>query len=81
MPRVTLSGPIKTAAGGRGTCDIEARTIQELLDRLGEAYPKLKPHFERGVAVAVDGEIYRDDWFRPLSPDSEVVVLPRMAGG
>ena len=22
-----------------------------------------------------------DDWFRPLSPDSEVVILPRMAGG
>jgi molybdopterin synthase sulfur carrier subunit len=81
MPRVTLSGPMKMAAGGLGACDIEARTIHELLERLGEAHPKLKPHFERGVAVAVDGEIYRDDWFRPLSPDSEVVVLPRMAGG
>ncbi len=81
MPRVTLSGPMKTAAGGRGACDIDAKTIHELLERLGEAFPRLKPHFERGVAVAVDGEIYRDDWFRPLSPDSEVVILPRMAGG
>ncbi len=81
MHRVRLSGPIKTAAGGQGACDIDASTIHELLERLGEAYPKLKPHFERGVAVAVNGEIYRDDWFRPLAPDSEVVVLPRMAGG
>ncbi|MBL8707537.1 MAG: MoaD/ThiS family protein, partial [Rhodospirillales bacterium] len=41
MPRVKLSGPMKTAAGGLGACDIEARTIHELLERLGDAYPKL----------------------------------------
>ena len=35
----------------------------------------------RGVAVAIDGQIYRDDWFRPIPPGSEVVILPRMAGG
>jgi len=43
--------------------------------------PALKPLIERGVAVAIDGQIYRDDWLRPIPPGSEVVLLPRMAGG
>jgi sulfur-carrier protein len=36
---------------------------------------------ERGVAVAINGEIYRDDWLRAIPPGSEVVILPKMAGG
>ena len=36
---------------------------------------------DRGVAVSIDGQIYRDDWFRPIPPGSEVFLLPRMAGG
>jgi len=81
MVQVMLSGPLKTAAGGRAELKVEAATIHQLLSRLGQDHPKLKPLLERGVAVAIDGEIYRDDWFRPIPPGSEVVILPRMAGG
>ena len=41
----------------------------------------LKPILDRGVAVAIDGEIYRDAWFQPIPPDSEVFILPPIAGG
>ncbi|HKF70308.1 MAG TPA: MoaD/ThiS family protein [Stellaceae bacterium] len=81
MVQVTLSGPLKVAAGGRAQVEVEAATIQQLLTRLEKAHPKLKPLIERGVAVAIDGEIYRDDWLRAIPPGSEVVLLPRMAGG
>ncbi len=81
MVQVTLSGPLKTAAGGRASLEIEAATIHQLLTRLEKDHPKLKPLIERGVAVAIDGQIYRDDWLRPIPPGSEVVLLPRMAGG
>jgi sulfur-carrier protein len=81
MVQVTLSGPLKTAAGGRTTVEIEAATIHQLITRLEKDHPKLKPLIERGVAVAIDGQIYRDDWLRPIPPGSEVVVLPRLAGG
>ena len=81
MVRVMLGGTLKSAAGGASEFDVEARDIKELLSRLGEACPELKPRLERGVAVAIDGRIYRDAWFEPVPPDSEVYILPRMSGG
>jgi sulfur-carrier protein len=81
MVRVQLSGTLKSHAGGRGEIEIEAANVKQLLDALGTACPKLKPLLEKGVAVAIDGEIYRDSWFQPIRPDSEVFILPRLAGG
>ncbi len=81
MVQVMLTGPLKVAAGGRTEIEVEAATIHQLLSRLGQEHPKLKPMLERGVAVSIDGQIYRDDWFRPIPPGSEVFILPRMAGG
>ena len=81
MVRVMLGGTLKSAAGGTSEFDVEARDIKELLSRLGEACPELKPRLERGVAVAIDGRIFRDAWFEPVPPDSEVYILPRMSGG
>ena len=51
------------------------------LARLGEDYPGLKPQLDRGVSVSIDGKIYRDAWFQPIPPGSEVFLLPRLAGG
>ena len=33
------------------------------------------------MAVSIDGRIYRNAWFEPVPPDSEVFILPRMSGG
>jgi molybdopterin converting factor small subunit len=81
MVQVRLSGSLKAAAGGRSEFEVEAANIHQLLTRLGEQHPKLKPVLDRGVAVSIDGQIYRDDRFRPIPPGSEVFILPRMAGG
>jgi sulfur-carrier protein len=79
--KVKLSGPLKSAAGGRDELEVEAATIHEMLARLGEVHPALKPIIENGVAVAVDGQIFRGDWFRPIPPGAEVFILPRLTGG
>ncbi|NNG04679.1 MAG: MoaD/ThiS family protein [Inquilinus sp.] len=81
MVRVTLAGPLQAAAGGQSEFELEAATIRELLTRLGKDHPKLKPILDEGVTVAIDGELYRRAWFQPIPPDSEVYILPRMAGG
>ena len=81
MVQVMLSGSLRAAAGGRSEFEVEAANIHQLLSRLGQDHPKLKPMLDRGVAVAIDGQIYRDDRFRAIAPDSEVFILPRMAGG
>jgi hypothetical protein len=33
------------------------------------------------VAVAIDGQIYQDTLHEPIAPDSEVFILPQIAGG
>ncbi|MEM1047023.1 MAG: MoaD/ThiS family protein [Pseudomonadota bacterium] len=81
MVKVTIWGSLQSATDGAEAVEVEARTTRELLDRLAEAYPGLKPQIERGVSVAIDGEIYRDAWFTPIRADSEVILMPYMAGG
>lgn len=81
MVKVRLGGSLKQYAGGETEFDIAATNIRQLLTGLGEACPKLAPILEAGVAVAINGEIYRNAWFQPVPPDSEVFILPRIAGG
>jgi len=81
MANVLVWSSLRSHTGGQANLQIEARTVRELLDRLGDSYPGLKPQLQRGVSVAIDGVIYRDGWLENLKPDSEVVLLPRMVGG
>jgi molybdopterin synthase sulfur carrier subunit len=81
MVQVVLWGSLKRAAHGKSEVEVEAADIRQLLARLGEAYPDLKPQLERGVSVSIDGLIYTNAWFQPIRPTSEVVLLPRLAGG
>jgi molybdopterin converting factor small subunit len=81
MVRVAIWGSLRAATGGRAEVEVEAGNLRELLDRLTQAYPDLKPQIDRGVSVVIDGLVYNDSWFTPIGPDSEVVLLPRIVGG
>jgi sulfur-carrier protein len=81
MVRVAIWGSLRAATGGRAEVEVEAVNLRELLDRLAEAYPGIRPQIDRGVSVAIDGLVYNDSWFTPVRPDSEVVLLPRIVGG
>jgi hypothetical protein len=41
----------------------------------------MKPHIERGIAVSINGKIFRDSWDQALPPNAEIYLLPRIAGG
>ncbi len=81
MVQVRLSGNVQKAAGGVSELEIEAKNIRQLLTGLGKQYPELKPHLDKGVAVSINGTVYQDSWFQPIPPDSEVYIIPRLAGG
>ncbi len=81
MVKVAIWGSLRAATDGRAEVEVEAKNLRELLDRLAQAYPGIKPQIERGVSVSIDGLIYNDSWFTPVDPDSEVVLLPRIIGG
>ena len=81
MLRVRLGGPLMSQAGGVTEFEVEAANIRELIARLGELYPQLRPVLDRGVAVAVNGTIYRGAFLVPLPEGSEVYLLPALVGG
>jgi len=81
MVKVMVWGSLRPLTGGEAEVEVEAATTREVLDRLVEKHPGLKPRIERGVSLAIDGTIYKEDWFTPVKPDSEVVLMPRMVGG
>ncbi|MEZ7813549.1 MAG: molybdopterin synthase sulfur carrier subunit [Paracoccaceae bacterium] len=81
MVAVTLWGTMRQYADGRKTVEVEATNFKELCDALVSHYPGMKPQIERGVSMAIDGLIYKEAWFTPISPTSEVVLMPFMQGG
>jgi molybdopterin converting factor small subunit len=81
MVEVTLWGSLSAAAGGEQTLEVEAKDIRELFRNLAERYPGLEPFIERGIAVSIDGVIYRDTWSKELPKGAEIFLLPRLAGG
>ncbi len=61
--------------------DVQARDVRGLIAELERRFPGLGAHVERRMAIAIDGEIHQDALAAPLAPDSEVVLIPRIAGG
>ena len=81
MARVVLTGNLRKFTGGETELELEAGDVRQLFRLLGERYPQLRPHLEESLAVAIDGQIYQDAWLEPIARDSEVHLLPRIAGG
>jgi sulfur-carrier protein len=81
MVEVHLWGALRPLVGGALSVSIDARNIRELFKKLVEDYPGMEPHIKRGVAVSIDGKIYRDSWDTALPETAEIYLLPRIPGG
>jgi cephalosporin hydroxylase/molybdopterin converting factor small subunit len=81
MARVVLIGNLSQITGGVAEFTVSATSIKQLFAQLAELHPALGPHLAEGVAVAIDGQIYQDTLLEPIGPDSEVFILPQIAGG
>lgn len=81
MAEVKIWGSLRPATGGAATIDIEATTIRELLRKLEERYPDTAPFIKAGIAVSIDGVLYRNSWEQKLPVSAEIYLLPRIAGG
>ena len=81
MARVVLIGNLAQLTGGVAEFQVSATSVKQLFERLTELHPTLGPHLQDGVAVAIDGQIYQDSLTEPIDPDSEVFILPQIAGG
>jgi molybdopterin converting factor small subunit len=81
MARVVLIGNLAQVTGGVAEFNLSATSVQQLFRQLAELHPALAPHLESGVAVAIDGQIFQDALLEPIAANSEVFLLPAIAGG
>lgn len=81
MLTVRANGSVRNALEGAESVEVAASTIRELMARLTERYPELEGEFDAGVAVAINGEVYRDDRDVTIPENAEVFLLPRIPGG
>jgi molybdopterin synthase sulfur carrier subunit len=81
MVKVVLWGGLRELAEGASEVELEASTLNEVVDQLGTDFPALRPQLGESVSIAVNGHIYRDSLFVPLPPDAEVFLLPKLSGG
>jgi sulfur-carrier protein len=81
MARVVLVGNLAQLTGGVAEFVLSATSVKQLFQQLVELHPALGRHLDDGIAVAIDGQIFQDALFEPIGPDSEVFLLPQIAGG
>lgn len=90
MARVIVPSMMWDVTGGRTELHFEGATLKAVIGRLVDAYPQaagrlfdasgeLKP----SVALFVDGVEVKasDGLLLPVSPGSEIVIVPAMSGG
>ena len=82
MPKVLLSGSAcQRFTGGKTELEVEATTFRRLVLELDQKFPGLGKQVEDSMAVAIDGEIFQDAYAAQLRPGSEIVLIPKIAGG
>ena len=74
-------GNLAQLTGGVAEFQLAATSVKQLFQQLTAMHPALEPPLREGVAVAIDGQIFQDALFEPIAPDSEVFLLPQIAGG
>ena len=82
MPKVVISGDAgRRFTGGKAELEVAATTFRRLVMELESRYPGLGRQVEEGMAIAIDGEIFQDAYHAPLKPESEIWLIPKIAGG
>lgn len=81
MARITLSSSLAPFTEGVLALELDVANVRQLFQALGERYPELRAQLEAGIAVAIDNEIFQDALLQPIARDSDVILIPKIAGG
>jgi sulfur-carrier protein len=81
VARVTLSSSLAPFTEGVLELELDVANVRQLFQTLGERYPELRAQLEAGIAVAIDNEIFQDALLQPIARDSDVILIPKIAGG
>jgi molybdopterin converting factor small subunit len=65
---------------GAHSFEIDAPNVLQLVQELDRRFPGFGAFIEERVSIVVDSTAIRV-WTEPLKPDSEIFLVPRIAGG
>lgn len=87
MATVWIPSLLRPLTGGQRQVTAAGTTVGEIIVDLERAYPGMRDRLcqgdrlQPGIAVAVDGQTGTLGLLEPVPPDSEVQILPAIAGG
>lgn len=87
MATVWIPSLLRPLTGGQRQVVVKGSTVGEVIAALDQAYPGIRSRIvdgdrlQAGIAVAVDGDTGTLGLLEPVKPDSEVQILPAIAGG
>ncbi len=86
MPRVLLPALLRPLAGGAPSVEASGATLRTVIEDLDRQHPGLRDRIVDAGAIRPDVMIAIDadevsDLEAPVSPDSDIHILPAIAGG
>ena len=75
---VKLTGEFATSTGRREVEIYGPTNIKQLLAALDNSFPN---HGWDNSNVAINGTMYADAWFQPITEGDEIVIMPPIEGG
>ena len=88
--KVVIPTPLRKYTAGAETVQVEARTVQEVLDNLDSKYPGIrssvcdeKGSLRRFINIYLDGEDVRflENLSTPVTDGAEIAIVPAISGG
>jgi len=81
VAKVIVPEGLRRFTAGASSVELEASNVRQLILELDRRYPGIGAQLRKGMAVAIDGEIFQEPLLESLQPDSEVHFLPAISGG
>lgn len=81
MTRVLIPSDLRRYTGGEAQVDVNARSYRELLPELCARFPGLDAKALQKMAIAIDGMVIHEPLLQRFGDNSELVFVPRIAGG
>jgi molybdopterin synthase sulfur carrier subunit len=90
MVKVKIPGPLRKLVGGKDEIEVEAKTIKEVIEKLGEINPEIKARIldengevRRFINIYLNNEDIR--FLKGINTDikngDEISIIPAIAGG
>ncbi len=88
--KVVIPTPLRKFTAGAETVEVEAATVQEVLDNLDSKYPGFRASvcdesgsLRRFINIYLDGEDVRflENLATPVADGSELAIVPAISGG